>query len=80
MKLPEDDPNYGPKYEAVIKQNQCKLLDWFNFELFVVLKARVSQIMTHNRMQIIKNVRQFSALYGQINIRNISEVDHLHRR
>jgi hypothetical protein len=31
MKLPENGPKYGLKYVAVIKQNQCKQLDWFIF-------------------------------------------------
>jgi hypothetical protein len=29
MKLPEDGPKYGPKHVAVIKNSQCKQLDWF---------------------------------------------------
>jgi hypothetical protein len=45
MKLPEDGPKYGTKHVAVIKLNQCKQLDWFYFQIFVVLTARVSQII-----------------------------------
>jgi hypothetical protein len=29
MKLPEDGPKYGLQHVAVIKENQCKQLDWF---------------------------------------------------
>jgi hypothetical protein len=40
MKLPEDGPKYGPKLVAVIKSNQCKQLDRFTFQIFVVLMPR----------------------------------------
>jgi hypothetical protein len=52
MKLPEDGPKCGPKHVAVIKYNQCKQLDWLFF--IVVLTARISQIMMHNRMQTVE--------------------------
>jgi hypothetical protein len=29
MKMPEDDPKYGPKHIAIIKQNQYKQLERF---------------------------------------------------
>lgn len=44
MKLPKDGPKYGPKHLAVIKSDQCKQLDCFTFQIFVVLIARVSRI------------------------------------